>query len=77
MDSFARSLVAAGRVLNSKAYRSMRKERYSSFDSGDGAAFERGSLKLEDLRDIALKNGTVVPKSGRQELYESLINRCL
>jgi xylose isomerase len=75
MDTFARSLIAAEKVLNSSPYKAMRKERYSSFDSGDGARFEAHGLTLEKLSDIAIQNGEPVPKSGRQERYEMLINK--
>jgi xylose isomerase len=77
MDSFARALVTAHRLLNESPYRLWRKERYASFDRGEGAAFEKGKLTLDDLRRIAVKNGDVTPLSGRQEAYEMLINRYL
>lgn len=74
MDAFARSLLVATDVLEKSDYKKMRKDRYASFDSGDGAAYEKGKLTLEDLRNIALKNGEPKMTSGKQELYESLIN---
>ena len=77
MDTFARSLLAADKLLNDSPYRAWRKERYASFDSGDGARFEAGGMTLESLRDFAVKNGEPVPKSGKQELYEMLINKYL
>ncbi|MBN2193075.1 MAG: xylose isomerase [Polyangiaceae bacterium] len=77
MDTFARSLVVADRILQSSPYRQWRKERYASFDSGEGAKFEAGQLSLEDLKAIAVRNGEITPKSGKQELYESLINKYL
>jgi xylose isomerase len=77
MDSFARALMAAHRILGESPYRSLRKERYASFDGGDGAAFEQGNLTLETLRDIAVKNGEITPKSGKQERYEMIINQYL
>jgi xylose isomerase len=52
----------------------MRKERYSSFDQGEGKAFEEGRLGLEDLRTFALKNGEPRQVSGKQELYEAIVN---
>ena len=77
MDSFARALLVADKVLNETNYKKMRKDRYSSFDSGIGADFENKKLKLEDLRDYAIKNGEPKKTSGKQELYESLINQVL
>jgi xylose isomerase len=75
MDTFARALIVADRVRMDSDFLKMRKERYASFDSGDGAAFEAGKLSLEDLRDLAIKNGEPKQISGKQELYESIINQ--
>jgi xylose isomerase len=75
MDAFARALVAADRIRCDSDFLKMRKERYSSFDSGDGAAFEAGNLSLEDLRKLAEKNGEPAQISARQELYEMILNQ--
>lgn len=74
MDVFARALVIADKVLNESEYKKWRTERYASFDSGKGAEFEAGKLSLADLRDYALANGEPKLISGKQELYEQLIN---
>ena len=52
----------------------MRAERYASFDGGEGKAFEDGKLTLEDLRTIALRDGEPKQISGKQELYEMILN---
>jgi xylose isomerase len=75
MDAFARALVAADRIRSESDYLKIRKERYSSFDSGDGAAFEAGKLSLEDLRSLALKHGEPAHRSGKQEMYEMILNQ--
>ncbi|UOQ74150.1 xylose isomerase [Hymenobacter cellulosilyticus] len=75
MDTFARALVTADAILEKSAYRKFRQERYASFDSGAGAAFEKGQLTLEDLRKIAHETGEPTPKSGKQEWLESIINQ--
>ncbi|HSK14522.1 MAG TPA: hypothetical protein VK907_14975, partial [Phnomibacter sp.] len=75
MDAFARALVTADKILTSTPYRQLRKERYASFDSGNGAAFEAGKLTLEDLRNIAASSGEPECISGKQEFYEMIINR--
>lgn len=75
MDAFARALIVADKVRTDSDFLSMRKERYASFDSGDGAAFEAGKLDLEDLRELAIKMGEPRQISGKQELYESIINQ--
>ena len=75
MDAFARALTIAVNVLENSPYKKMRKERYKSFDSGKGADFEARKLILEDLRNLAFELGEPKQISGKQELYEMLINR--
>lgn len=73
MDVFARALLTAERILNESDYVKLRKQRYASFDSGEGARFEKGELNLEDLDKYARKNGEPKQISGKQELYEQII----
>ncbi|RAK69338.1 xylose isomerase [Hymenobacter edaphi] len=75
MDAFARALVVAHDILEKSPYRQFRQQRYASFDSGDGAAFEQGQLTLEDLRRIAHAHGEPTPRSGKQEWLENIINQ--
>ncbi len=77
MDTFARALIMADRILSESPYHSMRDERYASFEREDGLRYRRGELTLEDLHSLALKHGEPVQKSGKQELYENLINQYL
>ncbi len=74
MDTFARALIIAENILQKSPYLKMRKDRYSSFDQGEGKAFEDGKLTLEDLRNYALSHGEPEHLSGKQELYEAIIN---
>ena len=74
-DTFARALITADKIITSSTYEKLRKERYASFDDGKGAAFESGSLNLQDLYQIALENGEISPQSGKQELFENIINQ--
>ena len=74
-DTFARALITADNILTSSPYRKLRKDRYSSFDSNNGAAFEAGSINLNDLYQIALENGELDLQSGKQELFENIINQ--
>lgn len=74
MDAFARAAVIAEQVLLQSPYKSFRKNRYASFDSGKGREFEDGKLKLEDLREFAIQNGEPKQISGKQEWLENIIN---
>ena len=76
-DTFARALLAAEKLLYNSPYEDVISSRYSSFDSGNGKAFEEGKLTLEDLYKIAQKNGELELKSGKQELLENIINQYL
>ena len=75
MDTFARALIAADKIINKSAYVSLRNERYASFDSGEGALFEKGKLSLEDLHKLAGSSADPVQKSGKQELFENIVNQ--
>jgi xylose isomerase len=77
MDTFARALVIAEEIFNKTEFKSLRDNRYNSFDSGKGKAFEDKGMALEELRILAIKNGEPEMISGRQELLENLVNRYL
>lgn len=74
MDAFARALMITQKVLENTDYLKLRKERYASYDSGKGKEFEEGKLTLKDLRDYAAENGEPEIRSGKQELFEQIIN---
>ena len=74
-DTFARALLVADRIITSSAYTSLRKDRYSSFDQGKGKAFEEGKLDLKDLYQIAVDSEEPEIRSGKQELFENIINQ--
>lgn len=74
MDTFARALLIAADILENSDYLKLRKERYASFDGGNGSLFEQGKLSLEDLRTIALQSGEPMQISGKQELFECIVN---
>jgi xylose isomerase len=75
MDTFARALVIADNILTNSPYKKMRADRYASFGSGKGADFAAGKMTLEELASIGAAGGEIKPISGKQELYEALINQ--
>ncbi len=77
MDTLARGLEIADYIISESGLIEMRQKRYASFDSGDGAKFEAGELDLVALRDLAAKNGEPEKISGKQELYEAIVNHCI
>jgi len=75
MDTLARGLLIANDILEKSDYLKMKQERYSSFDSGNGAKFEKGQLGLADLAKLAAEIGEPQMISGKQELYEAIVNQ--
>ncbi len=75
MDTFARGLLIADKIVQNKEYKTLRYGRYSSFDDGAGKEFESGNLSLEALRELAVDAGEPEMISGKQERLENLINR--
>ncbi len=75
MDAFARALLVANDILTQSPYKTMRQNRYASFDEGDGKAFETGKLSLKDLAKIAATQAEPQVRSGKQELLEAIINQ--
>ena len=77
VDAFARALLTADAILTKSSYSTWKQERYASFNEGEGLLFEQGALQLGDLFNIAKRNGEPEQRSGRQEMYENLLNRFL
>ena len=74
MDAMARGLLAAAAICEESPIPAMVKERYASFDEGEGKRFEDGKMTLEELVDYAKTHSEPAQKSGKQELYETLVN---
>ncbi|GAB5554031.1 MAG: xylose isomerase [Saprospiraceae bacterium] len=75
MDAFAKALLVAQDMLDHSEYQKLRAERYATFNTADGQAFEQGSLSLDQLAAIAEKHGSPALISGRQEYFENMINQ--
>ena len=74
MDVMARALLIAADILDNSPYEKMLAERYASFDSGKGKEFEEGKLTLEEVVDYAKTQPEPAVTSGKQELYEAIVN---
>ena len=74
MDVMARALEAAAAILEESPLPDMLKARYASYDSGKGKEFEEGKLTFEDVYAYAKANGEPQQISGKQELYEAIVN---
>ena len=76
MDSFALGLEVAGKILEDGVIDSFVKERYSSFDQGEGKKFEDGKLGLAELAELG-RSAKIEKKSGKQEYLNNLLNSYL
>lgn len=75
MDAFARGLLIAHELREKSDLLKLKEDRYASYNTDAGARFEAGSLSFSDLRDLAVKQGEPQSISGKQELYENIINQ--
>ncbi len=74
MDAMARALENAAALLEESPICKMVAERYASFDEGLGKKFENGELTLEDVYAYGKEVGEPKQTSGKQELYEAILN---
>ncbi|MBQ0006721.1 MAG: xylose isomerase, partial [Alistipes sp.] len=74
MDAMARALENAAELLEKSPIKDMVAKRYASFDSGEGKLFEEGKLTLEQVYEYGKKHGEPAQTSGKQELYEAIVN---
>ena len=74
MDAMARALENAAALLEESPLCQMVKERYASFDEGLGKKFENGELTLEDVYAYGKEVNEPKQISGKQELYEAILN---
>ena len=74
MDAMAKAFLAAVEIAEKSPIPQMVKDRYASFDSGMGKRFENGELTLEDVYNYGKQVGEPKQTSGKQELYETIVN---
>ena len=74
MDAMVRALLSAAEILEKSPYKKMLEDRYASFDAGKGKEFEEGKMTLESLVAYAKTQPEPTQVSGKQELYEAIIN---
>lgn len=74
MDAIARALIAAADILEHSPIPDMLKQRYATFDQGEGQRFEQGHMNMEELVQYAKQHGEPQQLSAKQELYESILN---
>ena len=74
MDTLARALLGAERLVQQGRLAALVKQRYAGWDSDLGRKISAGGYDLAGLARLAIEaNKTPLPPSGKQELFESLV----
>ena len=73
MDTFARGLLAAQKIIEDGILNDFVRRRYASYDSGMGHDILSGEASFETLEKYILENGEPETRSGRQEMLESIL----
>jgi xylose isomerase len=78
IDTSARALLIAERMIKDNALKSHVDERYAGWNTSEAKEVLAGKHSLADLARLAeTRNLNPQPKSGRQEYLENLVNRYL
>ncbi len=77
MDSFAKGLKVASRLIEDRVFETIIEERYSSFREGIGLEIVEGRANFQTLESYALQNKPIINKSGRQEQIKTILNQYL
>ncbi len=77
MDTFARALLIADRILEDGSLDDFVAERYAGWKGDLGQTILKGKATFGDLEKWVRKNGEPTLKSGRQELLENTLNTYL
>ncbi|TNB46038.1 xylose isomerase [Martelella lutilitoris] len=76
MDSCARGLKAAAKMVEDGALQKPLDERYAGWESETAKKMLAGEMTLEDIAAMVEKDGiNPEPKSGRQEYLENIVNK--
>jgi xylose isomerase len=76
MDTFAKGLKVAAAIRADGVLEQMVRDRYGSWDKGVGAEIEAGRQSFVSLEKYMLrKRDAAANQSGRQELFENIVNR--
>lgn len=74
MDSFAKGLLAADKILKDAKIDKFVNDRYAGFNSGIGKEILSQTTDFDKLTEYALSNNNITNASGRQELLETIVN---
>jgi len=75
MDTFAKGLLVADRLITDRVLEDFVENRYRSYRSGIGREIVEGNTDFEKLAAYALEHDQIHNESGRQEMLEDILNR--
>ena len=75
MDTFARGLQVASKLIEDRVFDDILDSRYKSFQSGIGQEIVSGKATFQTLEAYALQNLPIRNESGRQEKIKALLNQ--
>ena len=74
MDTFARGLKVAQRIIDDGVVGDFVKRRYAGWRRGIGARIMKGQASFQDMEAYVHKSGEATLTSGREEWLENVIN---
>jgi len=75
MDTFAKGLRAAVRLIEDGVFENFKAKRYESYSEGIGKDIVGGRVGFSELEAYALIHGVSANSSGRQEYLETVLNQ--
>jgi len=75
MDTFARGLKVAAKLIEDGVFINFIAKRYASYNEGIGKDIVDGKVGFKELEAYAMENGVSPNTSGRQEMLESILNQ--
>ena len=75
IDTFARGLKVAAKLIEDRVFENFKEQRYASYREGIGKDIVDGKVGFAELEAYALEHGASKNTSGRQEMLEMLLNQ--
>ncbi|HIU77007.1 MAG TPA: xylose isomerase [Candidatus Pelethocola excrementipullorum] len=75
MDTFARGLKVAAKLLDDGVFEDFKAKRYASYNEGLGKDIVDNKIGFKELEAYALEHGVTKNTSGRQEMLEGILNQ--
>jgi len=75
MDTFAKGLKVASKIIEDKVFDDFINNRYKSFDSELGNNIKNRNCSFDELEKYALKHQNIKNESGHQEMLEAILNQ--